>query len=77
MKEDKKEKEPQVPIEKQKNNKKTTYKMKKPPRKAGLWVPSLENGGGRLKSPLQAQLSLHTQCPNLYACTWPSNWMAG
>ena len=33
--------------------------------KAGPWVPSLENWGGRLKSLLWAQLSLHTQCPNL------------
>ena len=28
-------------------------------------MPSLENRGGRLKSLLWAQLSLHTQCPNL------------
>ena len=34
-------------------------------REAGPWVPSLENRGGRLKSLLWAQLSLHTQCPNL------------
>ena len=27
-------------------------------------MPSLENWGGRLKSLLWAQLSLHTQCPN-------------
>ena len=40
----------------------TTHKKK---REAGPWVPSLENWNGRLRSLLQAQLTLHTQCPNI------------
>ena len=41
-----------------------TQHTKQKNKKAGHWVPSLENWGGRLKSLLWAQLSLHTQCPN-------------